>query len=93
MIDYLCSQEGYLTKGKQMETATEWAKNFEQRWDEYVLEKTTDQLLCEGDSLNDYFRSCEEGGHGISSKDVIRMRRIEKELDRRGVALWWSRNF
>jgi hypothetical protein len=76
-----------------METATEWAKNFEQRWDEYVLEKTTDQLLCEGDSLNDYFRSCEEGGHGISSKDVIRMRRIEKELDRRGVALWWNRNF
>lgn len=76
-----------------METASEWSKNFEQRWDEYVLEKTTDELLCEGESLNYYFQDCVEAEQGISSKDVIRMRRIEKELDRRGVALWWSRNF
>jgi hypothetical protein len=76
-----------------METATEWAKNFEQRWDEYVLEKTTEELLSEGESLNDYFRMCEEAEQGISSKDVIRMRRIEKELSRRGAKLWWSSNF
>ncbi len=72
-----------------METVSDWSKNFEQRWDEYVLEKTTEELLCEGESLSHYFRSCEEGGHGISTKDTIRMNRIEKELRRRGKALWW----
>jgi hypothetical protein len=73
-----------------METATDWSKNFEQRWDEYVLEKTTDELQCEGDSLNYHFEDCAEGGHGISTKDSIRMDRIEKELRRRGVRPCWK---
>jgi hypothetical protein len=72
-----------------METATEWAKKWEQGWDEYVLEMTTEELQSEGESLSHYFQMCEEGGHGISSKDVIKMNRIEKELRRRGVRPWW----
>jgi len=72
-----------------METASEWSKRFEQGWDEYVLEKTTEELLSEGESLYYYFQECAEGGHGISTKDSIRMNRIEKELHRRGAKLWW----
>lgn len=72
-----------------MAVVTEWAKKWEQGWDEYVLEMTTEELQEEGDSLASYFRSCEEDGHGISTKDTIKMRRIEKELRRRGVRAWW----
>jgi predicted nucleic acid-binding OB-fold protein len=71
-----------------METASEWSKNFEQRWDEYVLEKTTDELLSERESLLDDFRDYAEIGQGISTKETIRMNRIEKELTRRGVRFW-----
>lgn len=68
---------------------SEWAKNFDQFWDEYVLEKTTEELLSEGESLNQDFEDYAEIGQGISTKETIRMNRIEKELRRRGVRLWW----
>ncbi len=68
---------------------SEWAKQFEQRWEEYVLEKTTDELQSEGDSLNHYFEMCAENEEGISTKDSIRMNFIVKELRRRGVRPWW----
>jgi hypothetical protein len=71
-----------------METASEWAKNFEQRWDEYVLEKTTPELLSERESLEEDFRDYAKTGQGISTKETIRMNRIEKELTRRGVRFW-----
>lgn len=69
---------------------SEWERKWEQGWDEYVLEKTTDELQCEGESLAYYFDSCEEDGHGISTKDTIRMNRIEKELLRRGKRPCWK---
>jgi hypothetical protein len=72
-----------------METASEWAKNFEQRWDEYVLEKTTDELRSERESLLDDFRDYAEIGQGISTKETIRLNRIEKELRRRGIRVEW----
>ncbi len=68
---------------------SEWAKKFEQGWEEYVLEKTTEELQSEGESLNHYFEMCAENEEGISSKDGIRMDFITKELKRRGAPLWW----
>jgi hypothetical protein len=73
-----------------MGTETEWAKKWEQGWDEYVLEMTTDELQCEGESLASYFESCEQDGHGISTKDSIKARRIEKEILRRGKRPCWK---
>lgn len=64
-------------------------KSISQTWEEYVLEMTTEELQVEGDSLNNYFEMCAEGGHGISTKDSIRMNYITKELKRRGVRPWW----
>lgn len=86
MLDYLCSQRDYLTKGKQMaEAVSTWAEQFEKYWSDYVSSRTTEQLRDEAESLEEDFADYERIGQGISTKETIRYNKITEELHRRGI--------